>query len=93
MCTKSALAGRGIGGGKSSEGAVAGSTSSIRAFRQNLISSRHAVEEQSGQTRWVDGSEGEADDFDDDGPNPGDSKLSKSERKRLRKLKAQHRAA
>jgi hypothetical protein len=93
MGTKSALAGRGNGGGKSSEGGVAGSTSSIRAFRQNLNSSRHADEEPPSQTRWVDGSEPESDDYGDDDGARGDSKLSKSDRKRLRKLKAQHRAA
>jgi hypothetical protein len=84
MVTKSALA---------SEGTVAGSTSSIRVFRQNLNASRNSVEEQPSQTRWVDGSEPESDDYGDDDGNRGDSKLSKSDRKRLRKLKAQHRAA
>jgi hypothetical protein len=93
MGTKSALAARGNGSGKSSEGGVAGSTSSIRAFRQNLHASRNSVEDQTSQTRWVDGSEPESDDYADDDGYRGDSKLSKSDRKRLRKLKAQHRAA
>ncbi len=45
------------------------------------------------QTEWVDGSQPETDPYDDDGPDRPGRKLSKSERKRLRKLKAQNRAA
>jgi hypothetical protein len=48
-------------------------------------------------SRWVDGSRPERkqydDDSDDDDEPDGDRKLSKSDRKRLRKLKAQGRAA
>jgi hypothetical protein len=46
-------------------------------------------------SRWVDGSrfEREAYDDEDDDSSDGDRKLSKSERKRLRKIKAQGRAA
>jgi hypothetical protein len=93
MSSKSALAGRTGEGHRVSETGGGTPTHSIRSFRQNLSVSRQAAEDQVSQTRWVDGSEPESDDFDDDGPNRGDSKLSKSERKRLRKLKAQHRAA
>lgn len=44
------------------------------------------------RSRWTDGSEPEPDDYGDDG-DPRDRKLSKAERKRLRKLKAQRRVA
>ena len=40
---------------------------------------------------WVDGRQAQPDSRDDDGIGGGKRKLSKSERKRLRKLKAQHR--
>jgi hypothetical protein len=46
--------------------------------------------------KWVDGSRPERDSYDDDADEDEDSgvrKLSKSDRKRLRKLKAQNRAA
>jgi hypothetical protein len=48
--------------------------------------------------QWVDGSSPERDPYDDDGDSDGggpddDRKLSKSDRKRMRKLKAQSRAA
>jgi hypothetical protein len=43
---------------------------------------------------WIDGSRPERDTYDDsDDDSPGPSKLSKADRKRLRKLKAQNRAA
>jgi hypothetical protein len=43
---------------------------------------------------WVDGSQPENDSYDNDSDSTSDDrKLSKSERKRMRKLKAQHRAA
>ena len=45
------------------------------------------------QTEWVDGSTPDPEPYDDEGPDRGSRKLSKSERKRLRKLKAQQRAA
>jgi hypothetical protein len=46
-------------------------------------------------SRWVDGSRFEREDYDDEDEDSsdGDRKLSKSERKRLRKIKAQGRAA
>jgi hypothetical protein len=43
---------------------------------------------------WIDGSRPERDSYDDaDDDSAGPSKLSKADRKRLRKLKAQNRAA
>jgi hypothetical protein len=93
MSTKSASAGRSGDAQKAGEVANTTPASSMRAFRQNLNSARQAPAGQSGESRWVDGSEPESDDYDDDDGNRGDSKLSKSDRKRLRKLKAQHRAA
>jgi hypothetical protein len=93
MGTKSALAGRASDVQKTGEAAAATSANSMRAFRQKLNSSRRSDAESASETRWVDGSEPERDDYDDDDGNRGDSKLSKSDRKRLRKLKAQHRAA
>ena len=45
------------------------------------------------QTEWVDGRQPESDRYDDEEPDRRGRKLSKSERKRLRKLKAQNRAA
>jgi hypothetical protein len=93
MGTKIALAGRSSDVQKTSEGAATTPGNSMRAFRQNLNSSRQPAAEQTGETRWVDGSEPEQDDYGDDDGNRGDSKLSKSDRKRLRKLKAQNRAA
>lgn len=44
-------------------------------------------------TEWVDGSRPEPDPYEDDEPDHRGRKLSKSERKRLRKLKARNRAA
>jgi hypothetical protein len=44
-------------------------------------------------TKWVDGRRPEPDRYEDDEPDRGGRKLSKSERKQLRKLKAQSRAA
>lgn len=43
--------------------------------------------------RWVDGSRPERDSFDDDEEVDGGSKMNKSDRKRMRKLKSQKRAA
>jgi hypothetical protein len=93
MGTKSALAGRSNDVQKTSEGAAATGGNSIRSFRQNLNSSRPSAVDDSSESRWVDGSEPEQDDYADEDGNRGGSKLSKSDRKRLRKLKAQHRAA
>jgi hypothetical protein len=93
MVTKSAPVGRSSDVPKTNEGAAAAAGNSIRSFRQNLNSTRPTAAEQASATGWVDGSEPEQDDYGDDDGNRGDSKLSKSERKRLRKLKAQHRAA
>jgi len=69
--------------------AAAVPATSLRAFRQNL---RVAAEQPASVSRWVDGREPVDDDYEDDGSPPG-RKLSKAERKRLRKLKAQQRAA
>jgi hypothetical protein len=46
-------------------------------------------------SRWVDGSRFERENYcdEDDDSTEGDRKLSKSERKRMRKIKAQGRAA
>jgi hypothetical protein len=93
MVTKSALVGRSSDVQKTNEGAAATDGNSIRSFRQNLNSARPTAMAQASETRWVDGSEPLRDDYDDEDGNRGDSKLSKSDRKRLRKLKAQHRAA
>ena len=62
----------------------------LRAFRQNL---KEAAGQPASATRWVDGSEPVDDDFGDDDSASTGRKLSKAERKRLRKLKAQNRAA
>jgi hypothetical protein len=54
------------------------------------------MEPAAASAAWIDGSRPEPDPYDDDGDDdaPGDSrKLSKADRKRLRKLKAQNRAA
>jgi hypothetical protein len=57
-----------------------------------------AASTRAATAQWIDGSSPEHDPFDDggdgdDGGPDGGHKLSKSERKRLRKLKAQNRAA
>jgi len=52
-------------------------------------SSRQSADE----TEWVDGSRPERDHFGDEEASDGDRKLSKADRKRLRKFKAQNRAA
>jgi hypothetical protein len=44
-------------------------------------------------TQWVDGSEPDVSGDEDDGPGGRQRKLSKAERKRLRKLKARDQAA
>jgi hypothetical protein len=45
------------------------------------------------RSRWTDGSEPDGDDYDDDGGGPRNRKLTKAERKRMRKLKDRNRAA
>jgi hypothetical protein len=75
---------------KKASAVAATAANSIRSFRQNMNAARPAAA--ASETRWVDGSEPEVDEYDDDDAHHG-SKLSKSERKRLRKLKAQQRAA
>jgi hypothetical protein len=62
----------------------------LNSFRQSLTASP-PVERTSAQ--WVDGSEPVDDDYENDDAGPRDRKLSKAERKRLRKLKARDRAA
>jgi hypothetical protein len=71
---------------------AAAAASPLRAFRQHLGESSRQAED-SESTKWIDGSEGESDGYDDDESSHGHQKLSKAERKRLRKLKAQGRAA
>jgi hypothetical protein len=93
MGTKSAPAGRSSDVQKTNEGAAANAGHSIRSFRQNLNSSRPSAASEASDSQWVDGSEPESDDYGDEDGVRGDSKLSKSDRKRLRKRKAQHRAA
>ena len=84
-------AGRQIEAAQTAATAVAPSNS-LRAFRQSLQDA--AVHRRPIPTsRWVDGSEPIDDDDSDEDSEYGDRKLSKSDRKRLRKLKAQDRAA
>jgi hypothetical protein len=62
----------------------------LRAFRESLGSPPTPTK----PTEWVDGSAPEPDGYEDgDEPDFGDRKLTKAERKRLRKLKARDRAA
>jgi hypothetical protein len=66
----------------------------ISPSRQTVSAPR--AEPRPASTQWVDGSQPERDSYEDDGNGDlpsGDRKLNKSERKRLRKLKAQNRAA
>jgi hypothetical protein len=64
----------------------------LRAFRQGM---REAAEErkEAPSSRWVDGSAPVDEDYDDESGDDRGRKLSKADRKRLRKLKAQNRAA
>jgi hypothetical protein len=58
--------------------------------------SAQSAKRSADSSQWVDGSKPERESYDDDDDNDsddGDRKLSKSDRKRLRKLKAQGRAA
>lgn len=64
--------------------AAAASTSPLRSFRESLESSSAA---ESQETEWVDGTEPVSENYDDEDGDFGDRKLSKSERKRLRKQK------
>ena len=62
-------------------------SSPLRSFRESLSSSTTSEKK---ATEWVDGSDGEADSYDDGDADDGDSggrRLSKLERKRLRKQK------
>jgi hypothetical protein len=64
----------------------------LKAFRQEMKESKREDEDPKS-SRWVDGRRPVEEDYsDEDGEDHG-SKLSKSDRKRLRKLKAQNRAA
>lgn len=95
---KTAMGERPIASGREAVHRPNGSTTkaaanSIHDFRQQLKSSQSEPAGASDRDRWVDGSEPIEDEFDDDGPGPRDRKLSKAERKRLRKLKARNRAA
>jgi hypothetical protein len=63
----------------------------MRSFRQQLKLSKQTAS--SSQTQWVDGSEPESSDDEDDGPGLRQRKLTKAERKQLRKQKARDRAA
>lgn len=65
---------------------------SVKSFRRRQKTARRSGSATARQTEWIDGSlPGPPE--DDDGPAPRQRKLSKSERKRLRKLKARERAA
>jgi hypothetical protein len=68
-----------------------GARATLSISRQNIPT----VKTPADANRWVDGSRPERDAYDDDDDDSSDGgrKLSKSERKRLRKLKAQGRAA
>jgi len=63
--------------------------SDMKSFRRQLKNTKRS----SGSTQWIDGSESDLPAEVDDAPDSGHRKLSKSERKRLRKLKARDRAA
>jgi hypothetical protein len=81
-----------------SKSAAAGSTMKQNAGQGGLLSSVRAAslklaQQSSDDDRWVDGSRPIKDDDCDDEPSRSDQKLSKAERKQLRKLKAQNRAA
>ena len=66
----------------------------MKSFRQQMKNAKQSAPSPSNQSPWVDGSEPDVrDDDDDDGPGPNGRRLSKSERKRLRKLKARDQAA
>ena len=69
----------------------ADSSRPLRTFRASLGS---APTPAARPTEWVDGSAPEPDGYEEgDEPDFGDRKLTKAERKRLRKLKARDRAA
>jgi hypothetical protein len=73
--------------------ATATTATTLAAFRRTVPQPPKAAAEPS---RWIDGSRPERENYDDEADDDEDSddrKLSKSERKRLRKLKAQQRAA
>jgi hypothetical protein len=74
---------------------TAASDSPLRSFRQSLTTSARPAPVVSEPTEWVNGSEPEGGNYDDDDHESGGSgrKLTKAERKRLRKLKARDRAA
>jgi hypothetical protein len=81
----------------SSEKSVAPAPSTLSAaeFIRRRQQSAHNTKSPAASGEWVDGSRPERDPYDDgdDDESPDDRKLSKSERKRLRKLKMQNRAA
>jgi hypothetical protein len=89
----SAPSAKAVSGNSALAAASSGSTTATVAFaRQTLQPAKTPID--SG--KWLDGSRPERDRYDDDDDGDstaGDRKLSKSERKRLRKLKAQGRAA
>ncbi len=69
---------------------AADSSRPLRTFRESLGSASTPAK----PTEWVDGSAPEPDGYDDgDEPDFGGRKLTKADRKRLRKLKARDRAA
>jgi hypothetical protein len=74
---------------RSDEEAIPFSTS-MKSFRRQMKNTSHSAH--SSQSQWVDGSEPEAADDEDDGLDSNQRKLSKAERKRMRKLR-QDRAA
>jgi hypothetical protein len=90
MSQKALRAGRGAGASDVDEDQDSYG-GSIKAFRrQQKMASRSGGA--AAETEWVDGTQPDPADYDD-GPDGRQRKLSKSERKQLRKLKARDRAA
>lgn len=66
--------------------------SDMKSFRRRMKNAKQSSAAASS-TQWVDGSEPDVSGDEDDGPGGRQRKLSKAERKRLRKLKARDQAA
>jgi hypothetical protein len=64
----------------------------LKAFRQEMKDPRRDTSDEAS-SRWVDGRRPVAEHYEDDELDANGGKLSKSDRKRLRKHKAQNRAA
>jgi hypothetical protein len=67
--------------------------SNAAAYRQAPATDSRKPADQIDRSRWTDGSEPDSEDYGGDDDGPRDRKLTKAQRKRLRKLKANHRAA